>query len=208
VLRAGSQSDPGPAVWDDGKPKAFTGTIFTHPYPLILADASGSEPPKTFLLVELGKHGTTRTEPFDGSRVSLSGWTLDRDGRSIVELEPGDQIIKPAAGTTAPETRSVIAASIALRGEILDSKCYLGAMKPGEGKAHKACASLCIRGGIPPMLVVRDGPHPRYVLLTDAVGGPLPESALDFVADEVEILGELELVNGLEVLKVANIRRL
>jgi hypothetical protein len=57
------------------------------------------------------------------------------------------------------------------------------------------------------MLVVRTGPHPRYVLLTDASGGPLPESDLAFVADDVEVLGELELVNGLEVLKVADIRR-
>ena len=28
-----------------------------------------------------------------------------------------------------------------------------GAMKPGDGKTHKGCAALCLRGGIPPALM-------------------------------------------------------
>ena len=53
-----------------------------------------------------------------------------------------------------------------LAGEIIDPKCYFGAMKPGEGKIHKACATLCLRGGIPPMFMTTDeqGRHVYYLL--------------------------------------------
>lgn len=44
-----------------------------------------------------------------------------------------------------------------LKGEIVDSKCYLGVMNPGNLKAHRACAINCIQGGVPPVLLVRDG---------------------------------------------------
>ena len=39
-----------------------------------------------------------------------------------------------------------------IKGEIVDSKCYFGAMRPGFGKTHRACAVRCISGGIPPVL--------------------------------------------------------
>lgn len=211
VTRGLMQADPGDAAWDDGTPKTFTGTIHALPYPLIVVDSTSARSGATesHLLVELGKRGAERAAAFDGQRVTLSGWTLERDGRRIIELEPGDVIV-PSDDVPSPSSTGVISARITLRGEILDSKCYLGAMKPGEGKTHKACAALCIRGGIPPMLVVKQGPRPRYVLLTDATGGQIDEADMRFVADPVEITGELVLQNGLEVLRVApgGIRRL
>ena len=56
------------------------------------------------------------------------------------------------------------ASRVTLRGEIVDSKCFLGVMVPGAGRTHKECASLCVRGGIPPALFVRDR-HGRSALL-------------------------------------------
>ena len=52
----------------------------------------------------------------------------------------------PPLGWPAPQ---VLADNVTLKGEIIDPKCYLGAMKPGGGKTHKACAMRCIAGGIP-----------------------------------------------------------
>jgi hypothetical protein len=43
-----------------------------------------------------------------------------------------------------------------LVGEIVDSKCYLGIMNPGETNPHRECAALCIRGGIPPLIIAHD----------------------------------------------------
>jgi hypothetical protein len=39
---------------------------------------------------------------------------------------------------------------VKLTGEIVDSKCFLRVIAPGSGKTHKECASLRLRGGIPP----------------------------------------------------------
>jgi hypothetical protein len=43
-----------------------------------------------------------------------------------------------------------------LVGEIVDSKCYLGIMNPGETNPHRECAALCIGGGIPPLIIAHD----------------------------------------------------
>jgi hypothetical protein len=74
----------------------------------------------------------------------------------------------------------------------MDSKCFFGVMRPARGKTHKACASLCIRGGIPPSFWARtkDG-REAVMLMTDADGGALGEDILPLVADPVEAEGEI-----------------
>jgi hypothetical protein len=80
-----------------------------------------------------------------------------------------------------------------LEGEIVDSKCWLGVMRPGDGKVHKACASLCIRGGIPPMFVTRTEGAPGISLMTTFDGKAIPpESILEYVADPVRLTGLIE----------------
>ena len=66
---------------------------------------------------------------------------------------------------------------VTLVGEVVDPKCWLGDMKPGDGKAHAACARLCMEGGIPPMLRVR----------TDSSLSPVEET-LDTDHEEVILL--------------------
>ena len=83
------------------------------------------------------------------------------------------------------------------RGEIVDSKCFLGVMKPGNLKPHRDCAVRCISGGVPPVLLVRgaDG-RASYLLLAgpngEAVGGEL----LDHVAEPIEIAGRVLDLGG------------
>lgn len=96
----------------------------------------------------------------------------------------------PPLGWPCPH---VFADQITLQGEIIDPKCYLGAMKPGGGKTHKACAMLCISGGVPPMLVTRDvNQRETFFLLVTAGGGVANELVLPFVGDPVEVSGQLE----------------
>ncbi|MCY3968357.1 MAG: hypothetical protein OXG74_00350 [Acidobacteria bacterium] len=77
-------------------------------------------------------------------------------------------------------------------GEIVDTKCYLGAMKPGRGKPHRDCASLCIRGGIPAALLVRTEKGERALLhLMNALGNPVGPEVLEWVGEPVEITGIL-----------------
>jgi hypothetical protein len=76
-------------------------------------------------------------------------------------------------------------------------------MKPGEGKTHKACATLCIRGGIPPVLVVRrQGEAPHYYLLRGSGGAPMPAELEHLIADPVELTGTLVKLGDLSILEV------
>src|SRR5262249_668401 len=135
-----------------------------------------------------------------GRPVRVTGTFLHRDDRWMFELAEGDKGLRPLTDAEQRQLPSLslpshelVAERVTLRGELIDPKCYLGAMKPGSGKTHKACASLCIAGGIPPMLVTR-GPDRRetFYLLTTSEGGPAGSMVLPFVGDPVEITGRLE----------------
>lgn len=217
VLAAGafvlsrSQPDPGAGVWDDGRLRTFMGTVRARPYPMLEAEDRGDGTPGTLLIVEVGKFaGGARAAPFDGRRAIVKGWLLQRNGQYMIELEPGDGAVTEGIGTPEPEAPVRSLGSVTLRGEIVDTKCYLGAMKPGHGKPHKECATLCVVGGIPPTFVVRgEGAEGAQYLLVGGDGGPLDPAAHRYIADPVEIRGELEEANGLRRVRVSpeNIRR-
>jgi hypothetical protein len=135
----------------------------------------------------------------------------------MFELEEGEAAMRvlPDAEANAlsqlgRSDRKLLAESQTLRGEIIDPKCYLGAMKPGGGKTHKACAMRCISGGIPPMLVTRDldGRETFYLLVTEN-GCVANEAAYPFVGDQVEMTGRLQQQDDMLVLAVSpnSIRR-
>ena len=219
AIFSGSQADPGGGAWRTGRPQAFEGRWESSPYPLLRVPSSKlGQPFETLLLVETGKFGSSkRADLRDGALVRVSGWLIERDGRSMIEMEPGhdsmQRIINPAEtdrDRLAPPIPKPVGAAT-LRGEIVDAKCYLGVMKPGHGKTHKECATLCIAGGIPPMFVTKsaDG-TPRYLLLTDSTGRKLDDRLLPFVADPVEISGSLVELGDLTLFQInpATIRRL
>lgn len=212
-LWARSQHSPGPAVWYDGQPVKLRGVIVANPYPILFTEDSDGQS-QAILLVEAGKRGShERFQTLNGRAVTVSGWPLHRDGRRMLELEPSDAAVVAEVGSAssslAPAQKSV--GPVTLRGEIVDSKCFLGAMKPGEGKTHKECATLCIRGGIPPMFVTRDaGGAATCYLLLDSTGGPIDPAILPFIADPVEVRGERSEWGRLNILRVRpeDVRRL
>jgi len=90
-----------------------------------------------------------------------------------------------------------------LTGEICDGKCHAGAMKPGTGLAHKACANLCIAGGLPAVLeMTLPAEGSTVVLLADAEGGPMPAGLLDLTAVPVEMTGHLERRDDLLIFRI------
>jgi hypothetical protein len=217
ILPARQQS-PGTAVWESAQ-TTLEGLVLAEPYPILrVADPASSSGIRSILLVEEGKHGAAaRVMPFAGRTVRVTGTFLHRDDRWMLELAPNDSAVQSLDSLTR-ETRQALAAPkksalgrVNLQGEIIDPKCYLGAMKPGGGKTHKACAILCISGGIPPMFVTRDeAGHETFYLLTTTAGGPLHDQILPFAGDVVELAGELELDADLNVLRidVSLVRRL
>jgi hypothetical protein len=98
--------------------------------------------------------------------------------------------------------------TVELPGEIVDTKCYLGAMRPGVGKVHRACAARCLSGGIPPGLLVRDKAGGAFVFMLAGADGE--EFGIDpqLAAAYVKIRGVAELHDGIPVLRVMDITRL
>lgn len=182
-----AQRDPGGGIWESGEARPWEGTLVADPFPRLVTDDG------TLFLVEFGKIGSQdRTEGLVGKRVRASGWLLERDGRRIVELEHGDEsLVEIAQGDAVASP--IVLGDRTFVGEILDFKCYLGAMKPGDGKAHKACATLCISGGIPPSLVVRDDTgNVRHFIVIAESGGRADDLILDVVAEPVRVTGQVE----------------
>ena len=117
----------------------------------------------------------------------------------MLELDP--QAIR--LGPDVPSRdQAVSLGPIALTGEIVDSKCYLGVMNPGNGKVHRDCAARCISGGIPPSFLVKDDSGQSHVLLLSGSDGrKLGREVLSFVGEPIRIEGELGRVQGLFVFR-------
>jgi hypothetical protein len=117
----------------------------------------------------------------------------------MIEVEAGS--IETRSDPAAAERAAALAGSPVdlgertLVGEIVDSKCYLGVMKPGRSKPHKSCAVRCISGGVPPMLRVTDesGVTTDY-LLVDERGAAVNDAVLDLVAVPVRITGTVRRI--------------
>lgn len=179
------------SFFDFGNVRQFRGVIAEQPAPVLLTTEGGRR--RDYALVGEGKHGADDlTRGLDGRSVRLSGTLIRRDGIEMIEVHGGSiSVDTPAPEGSAPKIFPV--GNHRLAGEIVDSKCYLGVMNPGEGKTHRECASLCIRGGVPPLFVVR-GPDGRrvHLWLTSESRSPLDDRILDFVAEPVIIDGTVE----------------
>ena len=138
-------------------------------------------------LPEGGVDGGSPAEPDSPSGLGTGG------------LPPARESEGAAAGVVPPpgaEVDRLYLRAHTLVGEIVDTKCYLGAMKPGRGKPHRDCASLCIRGGIPAALLVRTENGERVLVnLVDFPGRPLGQELLDWVGQPVEVTGLLRREN-------------
>jgi hypothetical protein len=182
----------------------FTGVVELKPYPTLVVEHPGAQDYSRYLLVAPGKHGAdAEVRAFTGKQVALRGSLIYRDGHTMIELVPGSlKEQHPAAGQASVTNLG----AVTLTGEIVDSKCYLGVMNPGRTKVHRDCAARCISGGIPPALVTTDG----FYLLVGGDGRPLNEELIPWVAETIEVHGELESSGETLILRMepASFRRL
>jgi len=208
VVMTSQQNDPGTGTWDLSETVTIEGTYQSSPYPMLLVADDTSQEPRQILLVTMGKIGGRGLDlPEDGGAFSVTGYPIERgDGAVLLTIETPESDIKTlTASVTEPELQAL--GPKTLVGQIIDPKCYFGAMKPGEGKVHKACATLCIKGGIPPMLMTTDMEGERnYYLLLDEDGGGITGKRLDallpYVADPVKIAGEVGQIGGMLVFQI------
>lgn len=203
-LVASELGDPGAGAWLTNATHTVTGALIRAPYPMIrVSDPAAPFGMRTVLVVAQGKcTSSLELGDEDGLPVEAAGVLIERKGRRMLEVPPFlEKWLTPAfidmpGAVVLPEPQSLGAARLA--GTIMDSKCFFGVMRPGRGKTHKACASLCIRGGIPPSFWVRtkDG-RESVMLMTDANGGPMSMDILPLVADPVEAEGEIVRVGDI-----------
>lgn len=185
------QRDPGPGVWDTSSVITLTGTIVAEPYPMLLPDDGSAG----VLLVGVGKVGPPEdVSGLVGMHGRVAGYRLEREGMRMLEVQSAESIDRGTALDRQP-ARGLGAHEIAT--EILDSKCYLGAMKPGSGEGHRACAILCVRGGIPPMISWRDeAGATHYALLTTTDGQPMRDEDTRLIGEPVVVTGTLTARDG------------
>src|SRR5215471_6744829 len=183
-----------PSTFEYGKERTFEGLIETRPFPALITGGSGATDNQTkrYLLVATGKHGAdSQVQPYVGRTVRLRGTLIYRNNQSMIELVKDSVAVTADTGQVpAPMTNL---GTFTLIGEIVDSKCYLGVMNPGNGKVHRDCAVRCLSGGIPPIFATNDfRGTPAILVLTDAYGNPLPRQALlNFVAQPVRVHGKV-----------------
>lgn len=206
VLLVLTQSTIGKAVFEWGTIKNFSGILRAHPYPHLLVLRPGSsDAPSAYYLVAPFKFGLKpeALAVMDGKLVSLKGTLIYRGNQTMVEVLPNSlQLMTSQAQMKMDASGNANLGRQTLVGEIVDSKCYLGVMNPGQLTPHRGCAVRCISGGIPPLLLVRSktGP-PLYFLLVSGDGRPVNKEVLDMVAVPVQITGEVEREGDLLVLR-------
>ncbi len=193
VLTFGQSSfDEG--VLEFGVDREFRGVVIENPYPMLLIPGTSGEAPVTHYLAAYGKIGADQfVDGLDGQAVRVTGSLIYNEQRRLIEVHAIEQIEGDTDGLEGLKTAAEIPLGrMTLTGEIVDSKCHLGVMKPGRGKPHKACAIRCISGGIAPVLrIATHAGEIDYLLLVGADGNRVNRDVLEFVAEPVEISGEV-----------------
>lgn len=192
---AALQAAPGPGQWNPDAVRDWRGVVTAEPYALLRTHDLGGGP-RTALLSCLGKCGVAaRLGALAGQPVVVSGSLIQRGPHAMIAVDEGGDWIRHDTAAR-PDPALAFAAPQALGdfggvGEILDSKCWFGAMRPSTGKVHKACASLCIRGGIPPAFFARAPGRPDALMILTHGGRAHGADLLGLVADPVRLRGRL-----------------
>lgn len=178
------------ASFEFGATRTVTGFVVAEPYPALIVPRGPTS--SRYLLVGPGKRGA---DPLIAGVVdqwaTLDGTLVFRDGHTMVEVVPGTVV--PAAPRPPPQHPAAEDLGLqVVEGEIVGAKCYMGVMNPGEGIVHRACATLCILGGVPPLLrATRPGGQAETFVLVSADGKAVGRQVLDRVGTPVRVTGRV-----------------
>lgn len=192
-LGAALALDPAPVgggIWDQGEVRTLRGLLAATPYPTIRTrELDGAV--RTVFLATPGKIAPRVDAALIGRSASVTGTLITRGPNAMMAVhEMGaasvatDDLMAPTFTDRGP---------VMLIGEILDAKCWFGAMRPGYGRTHKACAALCARGGLPLAFCQLGacGDDVAAPLLLDENGHAFGREVLALVADPVLVRGRM-----------------
>lgn len=197
------------ANFEFGRTRTFEGTLVEYPSPALLERREDTAAAHVYWLVGPGKHGAAEiVKGRDGQRVRLSGSLIERDDDRMIEVSSSD-VLSPmdSKDTLRAEPLRSLGALVVL-GEIVDSKCHLGVMKPGEGPTHRDCATRCLLGRITPMFVpARGDTRVGRLPLVDPDGRPFSGSLETVTGRPVMIRGELLARGPLRFLAASDVTK-
>lgn len=196
-------------TFEFGTRRELTGVLHETPVPTLVLDEAipatdaGSPPDvRTLILVGPGKSGLPEfARGAHGTRVRFRATLAYAGDLLAAEMnDPESFEILERGADVAPVPSG---ASVEHVGELVDTKCWSGVMRPASGKVHRACAVRCLAGGIPPGLRVEgtDGGVTVY-LLDDAEGsGP---AAIDpqWAGRRIRVIGDRVDRSDLPVIRV------
>jgi hypothetical protein len=161
--------DPGPGGFEPAGDVTRHGVLTLHPSPILWMAPDTAHPKgHSLLLSGEGKNGPLLDPTLDGKTIAATGAIIRRGDLEMLQI---DRVDAAADGAVlAPPI--VPLGTWRIEGEICDGKCAAGAMRPGGGLAHRACAILCLNGALPPVFVAT-GPieGQDFLLLADQAGG-------------------------------------
>lgn len=195
------------AYFEYNRSRPFQGIIRLDPYPRLLIKRPGlsgkSLKYSSYLLTSPLKFGAEEmAKEFEGKKVVLEGRLLYRHEQTMLEVVPNSIQRSKEPYTSLLQKTGV--KTLTLQGEIIDSKCWTGAMRPGRGKIHRACAVMCIRGGIPPIFVSyigKDKKEAKSFLLVSSEGRAVNQEVIPFVAKPMQITGTVIKEGGSLILR-------
>lgn len=206
ALLAARQTPADVGTFEFGITHSFEGVLRESPLPL-LRTVSPMGAVTNYLLVGAGKHGLPAfARGHDGQRVRFQGSLIQRRSAVMIELNHPDSFENLGDAPNAePAPRSEVIGEAVLTGELVDTKCWYGVMRPATGKVHRACAVRCLSGGIPPGLLLRDGEGNAVVVLL--AGNELTPLRVDpqWAARIVTASGILEYRDAVPVLRVKDL---
>lgn len=206
------QRSPGETLEAPAWSHTVTGVLRYAPYATLAVPSEDGATVMHVILAGGGKFGPSgRLREDENEVVTLKGNLFRRDGRALLEVGRREE-----GGALTDDQHALLASvghedlgPVTRRGQIVDSKCYFGRMRPGEGRGHRACAQYCIAGGMAPVLVTHSetGEATHYLLTTEA-GRPANEKVLPYVAEPVRVTGNLSEMADLLIIRVDEIERL
>jgi hypothetical protein len=144
-----------------------------------------------------------------GHRVRFNGSLIVREPFRMIEMNrPETFTVIDKGRTPAPDPDVSPLGAGKFTGELVDTKCWSGVMRPATGKVHRACAIRCLSGGVPPGLLIRDGSGDGVVLLLAGPAGETLKYDVQLAGTFIEASGMLELHGVTPVLRVDSIRSL
>ena len=201
-----------PAVnssFDFGNPTKVSGMYHESPYPMLRVEVAENEF-KDLVLLGVGKFGPNsylkeirkQEGDLNGKQLTIEGQLVYYNGKTLLEIDDSQKVSLVNGKVNALSSAKALG-QLEVEGEIIDPKCYFGVMKPGFGKIHRSCASLCIAGGVPPVLVTKgENGVENYFLLTDLKGNPIHQDILPYIGQPSKISGALSAMGDWKVLKI------